>query len=345
MQKVAIIGHFAFGHKAANGQTIKTKILAEALEKEFSEKQVLKIDTYGGIKALIKSPIQVFSALKKVQNVVILPAHNGVRIFGRLLPLFNKFFKNRKIHYVVIGGWLPKLLKSKKQLANALKKFDGIYVETNTMKNALVAQGFQNIIVMPNCKELNILSSDELVYSQEAPYKLCIFSRVSKEKGVEDAVNVIKTINEKEGKVLFSLDIYGQVDAGQEEWFNNLQKSFPDYIKYGGVIQFDKSVEVLKSHFALLFPTRFYTEGIPGTIIDAYAAGLPVISAEWESCFDIVNENVGYTYKMGNLNQLSEVLYQIANNPENILNKKIQCLKEAEAYKTATVIKILTDKM
>ena len=345
MQKVAIIGHFAFGHKAANGQTIKTKILAEALEKEFSEKQVLKIDTYGGIKALIKSPIQVFSALKKAQNVVILPAHNGVRIFGRLLPLFNKFFKNRKIHYVVIGGWLPKLLKSKKQLANALKKFDGIYVETNTMKNALVAQGFQNIIVMPNCKELNILSSDELVYSQEAPYKLCIFSRVSKEKGVEDAVNVIKTINEKEGKVLFSLDIYGQVDAGQEEWFNNLQKSFPDYIKYGGVIQFDKSVEVLKTHFALLFPTRFYTEGIPGTIIDAYAAGLPVISAEWESCFDIVNENVGYTYKMGDLNQLSEVLYQIANNPENILNKKTQCLKEAEAYKTTTVIKILTDKM
>lgn len=345
MQKVAIIGHFAFGHKAANGQTIKTKILAEALEKEFSEKQVLKIDTYGGIKALIKSPIQVFSALKKAQNVVILPAHNGVRIFGRLLPLFNKFFKNRKIHYVVIGGWLPKLLKSKKQLANALKKFDGIYVETNTMKNALVAQGFQNIIVMPNCKELNILSSDELVYSQEAPYKLCIFSRVSKEKGVEDAVNVIKTINEKEGKVLFSLDIYGQVDAGQEEWFNNLQKSFPDYIKYGGVIQFDKSVEVLKTHFALLFPTRFYTEGIPGTIIDAYAAGLPVISAEWESCFDIVNENVGYTYKMGDLNQLSEVLYQIANNPENILNKKTQCLKEAQAYKTTTVIKILTDKM
>lgn len=345
MQKVGIIGHFAFGHKAANGQTIKTKILAESLEKEFSEKQVLKIDTYGGIKALIKSPIQVLSALKKAQNVVILPAHNGVRIFGRLLPLFKKFFKNRKIHYVVIGGWLPKLLKSKKQLTNALKKFDGIYVETNTMKNALAAQGFQNIIVMPNCKELNILSSDELVYSQEAPYKLCIFSRVSKEKGVEDAVNVIKTINEKEGKVLFTLDIYGQVDSGQEEWFENLKSNFPHYINYGGVIQFDKSVEVLKTHFALLFPTRFYTEGIPGTIIDAYAAGLPVISAQWESCSDIVNEKTGYTYEMGNNEQLTDILYQVASDPEMILNKKTQCLNEAEAYKTTTVIKILTEKM
>jgi hypothetical protein len=57
---------------------------------------------------------------------------------------------------------------------------------------------------------------------------------------------------------------------------------------------------VLKDYFALLFPTHFYTEGIPGTVIDAYAAGIPVISAKWESYSDVIDEGVtGIGYKDG----------------------------------------------
>mgnify|MGYP002519543662 CR=1 FL=1 len=32
-----------------------------------------------------------------------------------------------------------------------------------------------------------------------------------------------------------------------------------------------------------------YTEGVPGTIIDAYAAGLPIISAKWLNYGDILD--------------------------------------------------------
>lgn len=53
-----------------------------------------------------------------------------------------------------------------------------------------------------------------------------------------------------------------------------MKKKFPPYIKYCGTVSFDKTTEVLKEYFALVFPTRFYTEGIPGTIIDAFASGL-----------------------------------------------------------------------
>ena len=96
------------------------------------------------------------------------------------------FHLQRKIHYIVIGGWLPQLLDSNESLARNLRKFDGIYVETNTMKMTLESKGFQNIILMPNCKELVTLSADELIYQEEIPFKLCTFSRVMKEKGIED---------------------------------------------------------------------------------------------------------------------------------------------------------------
>lgn len=131
--------------------------------------------------------------------------------------------------------------------------FDGIYVETNTMRKALEIQGFNNVYVMPNFKDLNILKESELVYPNTEPYSLCTFSRVMKEKGIEDAVNAVKTVNEHFGRTVYTLDIYGQVDSAQTEWFNELENTFPSYIKYGGLVPFDKSVEVLKNYFALLF--------------------------------------------------------------------------------------------
>lgn len=101
-----------------------------------------------------------------------------------------------------------------------------------------------------------------------------------KEKGIEDAINAVKTVNKEAGRIVYTLDIYGQVDSRQTQWFENLKNTFPDYIKYRGLIDYDKSVDVLKNYCVLLFPTHFYTEGIPGTILDAYAAGIPVISCK-----------------------------------------------------------------
>ena len=345
MKKIAIIGHFGFGIDCLDGQTIKTKIFTEELESQVGEAQVLKIDTHGGVKSLLKAPFQVLKALKKSENVIIMPAHNGLRVYAPLLRFFKSFFKGRKLHYVVIGGWLASFLKDKRCLTKTLKKFDGIYVETNTMKNDLEALGFNNVSVMPNCKKLNVLKEDELVKFGEEPYKLCTFSRVMKEKGIEDAINSVKAVNEKFNRVVYTLDIYGQVDSGQIEWFENLQKDFPEYIKYGGLVPFDKSVEVLKDYFALLFPTRFYTEGIPGTIIDAYAAGIPVISAKWQSFSDIVKDGVtGVGYEFGNDSELTEILFETAKSPSELNLLKENCVKEAQEYMPHSVVSKFTEK-
>ena len=346
MKKAAVIGHFADGLEYLDGQTVKTKNITNALVKTFGVDEVLRFDTHGSIKTLLKAPFTVFRAFRKCQNVVMLPAHNGLRIFGRLLPLFRKFFKQRKIHYVVVGGWLSNFLESKKNLTKALGKFDGIYAETNTVKNALEAQGFKNVFVMPNCKELQILSEEELVYSEEEPYRLCTFSRVMKEKGIEDAVNAVKTMNERLGRTVYTLDIYGQVDPNQTEWFEALKADLPPHVNYGGCVPFDQSVEVLKNYFALLFPTRFYTEGVPGTIIDAYAAGVPVISARWESFADIVEENVtGLGYEFGNAKDLTEKLLYAQENAGDLDFMKIDCLEYSKKFLPEKVIEVLTERL
>ena len=184
LAKVSVLGHFGEGVTLLNGQTVKTKIITEELQRQFGREQVLKIDTHGGLKTLLRAPFQVISALKGSKNVLMFPAQNGLRVYAPLLAFFRTFFRERGLHYVVIGGWLPQFLSKRKLLTGTLKRFDGIYVETNTMKAALEANGFRNIFLMPNCKPLAVLSEDELVYPTGTPYRLCTFSRVCKEKGI-----------------------------------------------------------------------------------------------------------------------------------------------------------------
>lgn len=341
MKIATIIGHFGFGYEFLDGQTVKTKILSEELHRRFSPGKIGMVDTLGGARTLHKTLFSILKAIRKTKNVIILPAQNGVRTLLPLVLLLN-LFSRRKTHYVVIGGWLPELLKEQKQLLKIVKKIDYIYVETKTMKVALEELGFSNVLVMPNCKKLKILDQSELKSEAIEPYHLCTFSRVMREKGIEDAVNSVKRVNEALGRTVFTLDLYGQVDSEQKDWFDVLHRSLPDYISYKGIVPFDKSADVLKSYFALLFPTRFYTEGIPGTIIDAYAAALPVISAKWESYADIVEEGkTGIGYPFGIPEELEKVLFEIAQDPSRILKMKANCIKKAAEYTPDTVFEIL----
>ena len=339
MKKMTIIGHFAMGETTHNGQTVKTKIVTEELQNQLGCDQVSTIDSHGGIKALFKAPFHVLKALKKSENVLIFPAHNGLRIYAPLLTFFRRFFKNRKLHYVVIGGWLPQFVEKRKGLKRRLKRFDGIYVETSTMKMALEKQGFTNVHVMPNCKKLTVLKEDELVYAQNAPYKLCTFSRVTKEKGIEDAVQAVKAVNESLGCVVYTLDIYGQIDDGQAEWFDALQKQFPAYVRYCGCVDADKSVETLKEYFALLFPTYYEGEGFAGTLLDAYAAGVPVVASDWKYNIELVSERVGWTYPTNDQDAFIDVLKKVAESPDMLLGKKVLCLQEAKLYQPQMVIR------
>ena len=346
MKKVAIIGHFAHGLQYLDGQTVKTKMITNELNKIYQKDGVISFDTHGGVKTLIKAPWYVLSALFHAENVIILPAHNGLRVFGRLLPMFKKFCRNRKIFYVVIGGWLSSKLEREPSLVSSLKKFDGIFVETNTMKEALINQGLGNVSVIPNFKDLLVLSEDDLFYYKNAPYKLCTFSRVMKEKGIETAIDAIQHVNEKLGYRAFTLDVYGQIDVKQIEWFDSLMANVNDDIKYCGCVDANKSVEVLKDYFALIFPTHYYTEGIPGTIIDAYAAGIPVISSKWESFADVVDDGVtGVGYEFDNSVELEQKLFLIANDPSILNSMKKDCLRKSIGYTPNVAIQALIDSL
>lgn len=341
MKKVCIIGHFAFNKQMLDGQTIKTLNIYKALVNELGKDNVSCIDTHGGKKILPMLFFRSVVAAFKHKNIIMLPAHNGIKFFTPILALLSKVTSCR-MHYVVIGGWLCSFLKEQHWLINKFKCFSGIYVETSSMKVNLEAMGFTNVFVMPNFKFLHILKPEELVYQYEEPFKLCTFSRVMKEKGIEDAIEAVKSINQSLGKVVYQLDIYGQVDDGYKERFWAIMGDVPDYIKYCGFVSYNESVDVLKKYFMLVFPTRFYTEGIPGTIIDAFASGVPVLAAKWESFSDIIiSGETGIGFEFENINDLKAELFEIIDNPQKVIKMKCNCLREASKYQSDVLRQIL----
>lgn len=344
MKKVTVIGLHQEGRNAADGQSVKTRIVTQELERLLGSNDVQRVDTYGWKKHPWKLLFSCVKAVLCSRNVVFMTDAGGINVFPWLLVLSN-FLKRTKLHYVVIGGWLIQSLDNDPVRKFWLSKLDAIYVETQTMKSGMEKKGLPNVVIMPNCKRLQFLEKAELTFPTEAPFRLCTFSRVMREKGIEDAVRAVQEINQRHGQQVYSLDIYGQVDADQVEWFERLKREFPQEVRYCGIVPYDQSTSVMKQYFALLFPTKFYTEGIPGTVIDSYAAGVPVISSRWESYCDIVDDETGFGYSFDDAEGLLTVLEDIASNPDLVNDKRVGCLQRAKMYTPESVIEILVSKL
>lgn len=343
MGRICVCGAFRLWDVPKGGQEVKTCILADTLEAKYGK--IYRIDTLAK-NSRIKIPFQLLLAMITCTDIVILPAHNGLVVLSKLLSKLNKLF-HRRLHYSVIGGWLQDLLPKHPDVIKALHDFAGIYVETKTMMDALQILGFTDVYVVPNCKPLSIIKKNDLDTSYSEPYKLVTFSRVTEKKGIGTAANIVIKLNKKYGRKVFTLDIYGPVDPGEDEsWFAELRKSFTDAITYRGNAPFDKSVEILSGYFALLFPTQYFTEGIPGTIIDAYAAGVPVIASKWKSFADVVEEGItGLGYDFNTTTDLEKIMEKIITDPSIITNLKQGCVRKANDFLPQNAIKPLIDRI
>ena len=340
MVSVTICGHFGGNNNFLDGQTVKTKNLYKALTDRYGFNEVKKIDTYNWKKRPIKLLKECINAAKNSKNIIILPAHNGIKVFVPLFTFLKKKYKFNLI-YAVVGGWLKEFLTDKPKLIKKIKKIDMILVETNTMKLKLQELNLYNVDILYNFKYIDVLKKVE--YTPKKNIKLCTFSRVLKEKGIENAINIVTIVNKKLGFNYCSLDIYGQIDNNYKDEFENLMKKFPNFIKYKGLISAEKSVSTIKNYDFLLFPTYYDGEGFAGTIIDAFSSGVPVIASTWKYNSEIIEDKKnGFLFETKNDLMASNIILDIYKNKYDILKMKEKCLEIAKKYIPEVAIQGIT---
>lgn len=325
--KIGILGHFARNTDMCDGQTVKTRNLEKALL--CKNEDIITVDSYRWKKHPFSFFFNIIKLIRKSDVIIMLPAAGSIKIYSRIINLFGK--KKTKI-YSVIGAWLPSILEKEKGFEKQLKKFDYIFSETKTMQNKLEEKGFENVVTVPNFKDIAPIEEDKIKCSFEEPLPFCIFSRILKQKGVGEAICACDRLNNELGKSACTLDVYGPIDEDYREEFSELCKKYPSVVRYKGVVDPSKSVEALKDYYMLLFPTLFYTEGIPGTIIDAFSAGVPVLASEWESYKDVLSENDSITYKFSDSEDLYKKLKYCVENVDTINDLRKGCLKSSQRF-------------
>ena len=338
MKKICVCGHFAGGNNAYDGQTIKTRSIYDELVRIYGKENVCKIDTYHWK----RNPWKIFKNCIKMTRVstdiVILPAHKGVKIF---VPLFNGLKKiySFKLHYIVIGGWLPSLIKDNIYMQKELKKVDCIYIENHKTIKLLDAMGMKNLFKMNNFK--NLVLSDYYYNMDMQVFRCCIFSRIEEKKGISDAIDVIAKIASNYD-IDIVLDIYGKVSDDYKDIFDKKLIEHKSCVCYKGVVEAGNSVETIEKYDLLLFPTLYYTEGIPGTIIDAFFAGVPVLASKWENYDEILEDGItGFSYELANKDDFYEKLDFVIKNRNLLQKMRDNCRKKAREYTPEVSLMVL----
>lgn len=342
---IAVIGRVAEGTQLLDGQTIKTKILYEELRRCFPQRNVVCVDTYGYKKRMIPLLWQTFCAFRDCEHVFVLLSKKGRVFFYPLVTGLARLF-HRRLYHDVIGGTLAQEAKETPSILRHLARFQVNWVEFQQMKTDLEALGLENVEVLPNFKRLNVLSPQDLPQGSTAPYTFTMFSRVCKTKGMTEAAEAVAAVNAQYGSPIAQLRIYGPVEEPYREEFSQVLARHEDCVRYMGCIPHDQSVQVLRDSFMLLFPSVYPGEGMPGTIIDAFSAGLPVIATDWNYNAELVKNGVtGYHYDWTKPELLKEhILYAIAH-PEEVDAMRKHCLEEVEKYAPEAAMEQILRKM
>lgn len=351
--KIIIYGNCSYKiwSRIGGGQSTKTINIAKVLQRTFGNETV---DLFN-IEDWKKHPFSLLFRFRKKLNyektVVILPGPNNLRFIVPYLAKRKKKLRLR-VFYAVVGGFLADSLMKYPKLYRSCQQLDGIYVETIGLQKRLQAMGLHNVFYSPVFSLKSPLSVENLNASTEwvknHPISFCTFSRVTKEKGIALAINALSEINKNRpvGNK-YILHIFGgnPSDDFKAEFYDLLEKN-KDFVVYDGFVADEEVIPSLSHQYALLFPTYYYGEGFPASLLEGYMAGLPIIASDWRYNQEIVHDGVtGYLASMtpdGTTN-LKEIINKAIESKDAFIKFRKNAYKEAFNFLPEAALKPLID--
>jgi glycosyltransferase involved in cell wall biosynthesis len=259
--------------------------------------------------------LPAFSVVRRISPDIV---HAQSIPMGLCALLIKRFLKKPYIVYSrgeSYMSWAFRATISKLVLKNA----DAVIALTSDMKRDLSEIYTGHISVIPNGIELDKFTG---LSRQESRVRLKIsgenrvilfVGRLRPQKNVACLINAMKIIVEHNPKT--KLLIIG--DGQEEEELKGLTKklNLGEYIEFVGKVPHEKIPVYMSVADVFILPSLF--EGLPNVILEAMAAGLPVVvtrvSGLWEIVIDGVN---GFLVEPGVPEQISDKALLLLENDE-----------------------------
>lgn len=337
--KVLVLGYFGYATNQLDGQTVKTRSVYELLKsKEEEIGSLTYIDTQQ-FQYSKMSFLTMFSSVINCNKLIYLPAHNNLKYIFPLLFIISKL-KKIDVIYIVIGGWLDEFLHSKKMHIAMLSKIRGIFTESNQMTNNLKGQyNFQNVLTFPNFRMHSFIPSFKKAADT---FKVAYMARIFREKGIDAVFRLADYIQETYGNEhSISIDFYGQIQNDEEDYFREELEKY-DFVTYKCILDPDQIYRTLEQYDVVVLPTRFFTEGFPGTIMDAYISGIPVVVTRWKYAAEFVNHgNSGFLFDLNKEEDFYSYVDRLYKDRIQLLKMKHGAYEKSKEYSAETAWQIL----
>lgn len=340
---VGIIGHFGGNESFCDGQTVKTKNL-EMLFTAFTDYEVRKADTYYFRKNPFRLLLDTLKLLLRCRHIFLMVSEKGMKFYLPFLYCLNAITR-RNIYHYVIGSELLELTAENPRLVKYLNALNANWFEYDSGTRRLQEMGVQNAVTLPNCKVLTPV--EEPVYDHGGGVcRFCTFSRVMEEKGITEAIEAVARINDEAGRSIVRLDVYGPVDRKYAQTFEKLLNTHKSCVSYCGIADSTDSVGILKNYYALLFPTHWAGEGVPGTVIDAFASGLPVIASDWNANRELISHHrQGLLYPEEDMPTLYDAVRWAVEHPQEMSRMRAESRKDYTRFMPETILAAILQEM
>ena len=309
MNKYLVLGYFGYNTNQLDGQTVKTRDVYKLVVDQLDS----SVDFYDteDFKYRKLSIFKMFWKVISSKTIIYLPAHNNLKFIFPIIFCLSKIFRI-KIHYFVIGGWLREFIANLPMHRYMLAHIEGIHSETKQLKSELESiYHLNNVDIFPNFRFFDFMpertTSDSL--------QIVFMARVKKMKGLDWVFHLGDYLIRNNLTENYSISFYGPIIKDDKDYFFENLNKYP-FMKYKGVLQPSDINETLAKYDVMLLPTHYYTEGLPGSIVDAYISGIPVIATEWKHAHEYIdNGKSGFIVSFNNgENELIESVIRLHNN-------------------------------
>ncbi len=211
--------------------------------------------------------------------------------------------------------------------ARTLKKSDGIIVLGQKLKRLFTVHYSQNNIhVVPNGADFNFPKKTTL---ENKTTTILYLSNLQPAKGIIDLINALPLLSVEKSD--YEVNVVGQwIDDKTKEYCLEQKRKNKLQIHFLGPLYGDEKLQQFANADIFVFPPRA-PEGHPLVLVEAMAAGLPIISTDQGAITEsVIDGENGFIVESNNSRQLADKIKYFISNPRkrNLMGRESRKLYE-----------------
>lgn len=257
-------------------------------------------------------------------NLVYIPVCQATTGFLRDVPfiVMSKLF-GKKVVLHLRGGHFREFYNSSNKvmkyvIEQTLKRINRMIVLGDSLKilfDGLIPE--EKLSVVPN--GLNIALDKVRYKNLEKDHLMILFlSNLIETKGFKDVLYSVKKVTQYHRNVRYIFAGGWRKDKDELECEDYLKREkIKDYVEFRGTVTGRNKTRLLQDADIFAFPTYYPMEGHPWVIVEAMAAGLPIITTD-QGCIkeSVIDGENGFIIPKRDTDSIAEKIIHLIEHPE-----------------------------